>query len=118
MKLALSECGRKLKIYLSRRAKMRRQTERRDVFHRYIEEVVNALHSIDSKLVVKKMLNDFTEVAKQKTMEADTQFDEDGNLVKQELKRDVLAKDETTIIVEDAAPPMDDDDEIQQELFD
>jgi DNA topoisomerase-6 subunit B len=117
MKLALSECGRKLKIYLSRRAKMRRQSERRDVFHRYIEEVVTALHAIDSKLSTKQMLKDFTEVAKQKTMEADTQFDEDGNVVKQELKRDVLAKDETTIIVEDAAPALEED-EVQQELFD
>ena len=53
MKLALQECGRKLGSYIRRRQKMRRESERRTVFERYIGEISRSCESItdsDAKL--------------------------------------------------------------------
>ncbi|MEX2670683.1 MAG: DNA topoisomerase VI subunit B [Phycisphaeraceae bacterium] len=103
MKLALSECGRKLKIYLSRRARMRREGQRRDIFTRYIGEVVRAINSIDPQFDPAELHEQFVSVARTRTAQADVEFDEDGNPIKKKKKqtRDVLAADETTVIVED-----------------
>ncbi|MBI1370017.1 MAG: DNA topoisomerase VI subunit B [Planctomycetes bacterium] len=101
MKLALSECGRKLKTYLSRRARMRREGERRDVFFRYISEVVRSLNVINAKLDPVKLKSQFEAVAKRATMQADMEFDADGNPIKRKSGRDELAADETTVIIED-----------------
>ena len=100
MKLALSECGRKLKTYLGRRARMRREGQRRDVFQRYISEVVQALNKIDPNLQPDELTERFKDVARQRTQEADTQFDADGNPIKPKKQPDPLAADETTVIVE------------------
>lgn len=99
MKLALSECGRKLKTYLSRRARMRREGERRDVFYRYIGEVVRAMHTIDDKFKPDKLQEQFEAVAKTRTLDADMEFDEDGNPVKKK-ERPILANDENTVVIE------------------
>jgi hypothetical protein len=47
MKLALMECGRKLGTYLRKRAKMKREGERRDVFQKYIGEIAKAINAIN-----------------------------------------------------------------------
>src|SRR5205823_9947846 len=46
MKLALMECGRKLGTYLRKRTAMRRESERRDLFERYIGEIASAVNAI------------------------------------------------------------------------
>ncbi|MBL9149753.1 MAG: DNA topoisomerase VI subunit B [Phycisphaerae bacterium] len=83
MKLALMECGRKLGTYLRKRQKMRRESERRDVFERYIGEIakaINAINGTDAKKLYDKLL----EQARQRTAVADQQLDEDGKIVRDE----------------------------------
>ena len=46
MKLALQECGRKLGTYLRRRMRMKRESQRRDVFARYIGEISRSCEAI------------------------------------------------------------------------
>jgi DNA topoisomerase-6 subunit B len=98
MKLALSECGRKLKTYLNRRARVRREAERRNIFEKYMGETVLALAKIDSKLSADKLLRQFKDVAKLHTQKADLQFDEDGKPITEPIDEGF---DETVVIVEE-----------------
>jgi DNA topoisomerase-6 subunit B len=98
MKLALMECGRKLGTYLRKRARMRREGERRDVFQKYIGEIAqacNALSGVDTK----KLYDALLDQARKKTAVADLQLDEDGRAIKEDA-----ADQEGVIIVEQAAP--------------
>ncbi len=97
MKLALQECGRKLGTYLRRRKKMRRESERRSIFERYIGEIATACHDItgaDAAALYEALLRQ----AQRRTQEADQVLDEDGNVVDDGGR---LAKDDDVIIVED-----------------
>jgi len=81
MKLALMECGRKLGTYLRKRAKMRRESERRDIFERYIGEVAKACTEItggDAKKLFEALLTQ----AKKRTAIADAVLDDEGRRVK------------------------------------
>ena len=83
MKLALMECGRKLGTYLRKRAKMKREGERRDVFQKYIGEIakaVSAINNVDTKKLYEALLDQ----ARKKTAIADLELDEDGKAVKEE----------------------------------
>ncbi len=98
MKLALMECGRKLGTYLRKRAKMKRESERRDVFERYIGEIsmaVNALNGTDTKKLYEALLAQ----AKKRTAIADMQLDDEGKKVKDEDPED----QEGVLIVESAS---------------
>jgi DNA topoisomerase-6 subunit B len=95
MKLALMECGRKLGTYLRKRAKMRRESERRDVFERYIGEITKAVSAINGT-DAKKLYAALQEQAKKRTAIADLQLDEDGKAIKDEDPAD----QEGVIIVE------------------
>jgi DNA topoisomerase-6 subunit B len=99
MKLALMECGRKLGTYLKKRAKMRREGERRDVFQKYIGEIAKACNAITGA-DAKKLYEALLEQAKRKTAIADQQLDEDGKRVKDEDPAD----QEGVIVVESATP--------------
>ena len=102
MKLALMECGRKLGTYLKKRAKMRREGERRDVFQKYIGEIAKACHAITGT-DAKRLYDALLEQAKKKTAIADLQLDEDGKRVKD----DDPADQEGVIVVEtQSAQPM------------
>ncbi len=108
IKLALSECGRKLNTYVRRRQRIKREGERRTVFERYIGEIVVAMNKIDGALKPDALKTQFEAVARHITEFADTDFDEDGNpiKVKSKSKRDAagsLKKDSATVIV-DTAP--------------
>jgi DNA topoisomerase VI subunit B len=83
MKLALMECGRKLGTYLKKRAKMKRESERRDVFQKYIGEISKACSAITGE-DAKKIFEALTEQAKRKTAIADMELDEDGKRIKEE----------------------------------
>ncbi len=102
MKLALSECGRKLKTYLNRRAKVKRENERRSIFGKYLGEVVRSLNVIDPKLKPAKLKSQFEEVARRYTETADMEFDEDGNVLKKE-KGTREKTDDTVVIVDRSA---------------
>jgi len=101
MKLALMECGRKLGTYLNKRLKMRRESERRDVFERYIGEIAkacNAINGADAKKLYEAMLAQ----AKKRTAIADLKLDEEGK----KLKDEDPADQEGVIIVEKAMAPI------------
>ncbi len=81
MKLALMECGRKLGTYLRKRARMRREGQRRDIFERYIGEVsqaINAINGADAKRLYEALLAQ----AKKRTAIADLQLDDEGKRIK------------------------------------
>jgi DNA topoisomerase-6 subunit B len=97
MRLALMECGRKLGTYLRKRLQMRRQSERRDVFERYIGEIaqaVNAISGADAKKLYEALLTQ----ARKHTAVADLKLDEEGRKVKEQEAED----EEGVIIVEQA----------------
>ena len=111
IKLALSECGRKLKIYLGRRQRMRREGERRGVFDRYIGEVVGAMTTIDPKLSQRTLRSHFQAVSRMVTEDADMQFDADGNPIRAPRSTKPakggtgFERDQDTVIIEPGAPP-------------
>jgi DNA topoisomerase-6 subunit B len=106
MKLALSECGRKLKTYLNRRARVRREAERRNIFEKYMGETVQALVKIDDRINGERLLKQFKEVAKQHTLKADVQFDEDGRPITEPIDEGF---DDTVVIVEENIRKSDDE---------
>ncbi len=100
MRLALMECGRKLGGYLSKRLKMRREAERRDVFERYIGEISKAINAItgdDAKRIYDALLAQ----AKKRTAIADLKLDEEGKKIKEEE-----AADEDGVIIVQATNPI------------
>lgn len=120
IRLAISECGRKLNTYVRRRQRAKREGERRSIFERYIGEVVQAIAKINPSHEPEKLLGQFEEVARRRTEMADVEFDEDGNPIapdengntkgkgkKNGKKKDTLSaldRDEQTVILADAAP--------------
>jgi len=83
VKLAVADCGRKLSLLLRRKRKKADYSKRRDVFTRYIDEVVDATRAIT---VINK--DDFRrsllELSKIHTSAADLAFDDHGNVIKAE----------------------------------
>ncbi len=114
IKLAISECGRKLNTYVKRRQRIRREGERRSIFERYIGEVVQALHTINPGNDPAKLQQDFEAVAQMVTEFADMRFDDEGRPLapkgkgKTRTKRkdglEKLDSDDQTVILADAAP--------------
>lgn len=97
MRLALQECGRKLGIYLRRRQRMRKESERRSIFERYIGEISQACQAITG-VDAKKLYAALQKQAAKKTAEADHQLDDEGKVIDDGGR---LAKDSDVIIVED-----------------
>ena len=83
LRLGLQAVGRKLAMYLNRRNRVQQEGERRSIFLRYLGEVAHAVGRIrdmddtSRKAVYERLLN----VAKRKTSEADTRFDDRGKRV-------------------------------------
>lgn len=100
MKLALMECGRKLGTYLNKRSKMRRESERRDVFERYIGEISKALNSITGT-ATKDLYDALLEQARKRTAIADLQLDDEGK----KIKEAGAGEEEGVIIVPPASSP-------------
>jgi DNA topoisomerase-6 subunit B len=100
MKLALQECGRKLGTYLKKRARMRREGERRDVFQKYIGEIAQACAAI-SGVDAEALYNALLEQARRKTAIADLELDEDGKAIRD--KENDPADQDGVIIVESAS---------------
>jgi DNA topoisomerase-6 subunit B len=110
MKLALMECGRKLGTYLRKRAKMKREGQRRDVFERYIGEIAKAVSAINGA-DARKLYDALLEQARERTAIADAQLDDEGKQVKDEDPADLQgvliigAPNEPSAQAEGARPP-------------
>jgi len=108
MTLALKECGRKLGIYLRRRQRMKRESEKRSVFERYIGEVAKsaaAITGVDAQQIYDALLKQ----AQKKTAEADLVLDEEGKVVKDktaDASGSRLERDEDVVIVEERQLPV------------
>jgi hydrogenase maturation factor len=103
MKLALMECGRKLGTYLRKRAKMRREGERRDVFERYIGEIAKAISEINGT-DAKKLYETLQEQARKRTAVADLELDDEGRAIKHKAQEE--SDEDGVIIVESAQMPV------------
>ena len=107
MKLALQECGRKLGTYLRRRMRMKRESQRRDVFARYIGEISRSCEAItgtEAGLVYDALLRR----AESKTAEADNVLDDEGRVVDD---GGALARD-GDVVIRDVSGPMDPDEDL------
>ena len=80
VRLAIAECGRRLATLLRRKKKKSVYAKRRDVFTRYIDEVVEATRSI---AVINKddFRRNLISLSKTYTAQADMEFDEHGQVV-------------------------------------
>jgi len=80
IKLALQECGRKLQAYLNRRKRQKYEGDRRNIFERYIGEVVSAcavLKRINKGDLHKRLLK----LSQRETAQADELLDDEGRVV-------------------------------------
>ena len=114
MRLALQECGRKLATYIRRRRRQRLESEKRDIFSRYIPDVAEALANLTGGSE-DRLLRDLQAIAKSRTAEADVVLDEDGNPIapdEAKTRKNGLDDDESTVIV-----PENEAHEVADDLF-
>jgi DNA topoisomerase-6 subunit B len=83
IRLGLQAVGRKLAIFVNRRNRVKQEGERRSVFLRYLGEVANAVGVIKDlpDKSRKELYDKLLLVAKKKTAEADSKFDDRGRKV-------------------------------------
>jgi len=81
VKLAVAECGRRLATLLKRKRTRADFSKRRDVFTRYIDEVVESVRALTTvnKEEFRKALVD---LSKSHTAQADLEFDEHGKVLR------------------------------------
>ncbi len=82
LRLGLQAVGRKLGMYLRRRKRVKQESDRRNIFLRYLGEVataVSALNGTDRDALYAQLLA----VAKRKTTEADARFDQRGQRIQE-----------------------------------
>lgn len=115
MKLALQECGRKLAAYVRRRRRQRMESERRNIFERYIPDVAESLANLTGQSE-ERLLKDLQSIAKRRTAEADVELDEDGKPIEAAAATaepgDELTGDASTVIV-----PENETADVPEELF-
>ena len=105
IKLAIGECGRRLGLFLRRKKRRTAYSQRRDVFTRYIGEVVESVRSI-TVCDKDKLRRALVALAEKFTEHADVEFDEHGNVVKRTDPEDEgEPRLNDTIIVDGDAPP-------------
>lgn len=80
LRLGLQAVGRKLGMYLNARKKVKQEGERRSIFLRYLGEVAEACGVINDLPEKKRteLYEKLLHIAKRKTAEADTKFDDRG----------------------------------------
>jgi DNA topoisomerase-6 subunit B len=109
IKLALQECGRKLATYVRRRRRQKLESQRRDIFGRYIPDVAEALANL-AGLSAERLMTDLRAVARARTAEADVELDEDGQPIRppaeDEEERSLNGDDSTVIVPENESVDM------------
>ena len=84
IRLGLQGVGRKLGMYLRRRLKVKQQTDRREVFLRYLKEVSNAVSEING-VKQQDLYDQLVKVARKRTADADMQLDDRGRRIQEEV---------------------------------
>jgi DNA topoisomerase-6 subunit B len=105
VRLGIAECGRRLGILLRRKRKKVAYTKRRDVFTRYIEEVVDATRSM-TRINKDDFRRSLVELSKTYTAQADMEFDEHGKVIKKKTTAgNDLGLADTVVVDPEAQPP-------------
>ncbi|MCH7885405.1 MAG: hypothetical protein IIC01_09165, partial [Planctomycetes bacterium] len=104
IKLAVAECARRLSTLLRRKRTKAAYTKRRDVFTRYIGEVVDAVHSMSP---INR--DDFREslilLSNQYTAQADMAFDDHGKVIQRRQMGNDLGLADTIVVDREEPPP-------------
>ncbi len=87
LRLALQAVGRKLGMFMKRREKVRHESERRNIFLRYLGEVAGAISELNG-CDKDELYEDLIEVAKLRTATADVKLGEDGKPVEEDEELD------------------------------
>jgi len=80
IKLALQECGRKLQAFLNRRRRQKYDGQRRNIFERYIGEIVNACAAI-KRINREELRTNLMAMSQKVTARADEEYDDEGRVV-------------------------------------
>ena len=100
IQLAIKECGRKLNTFIRRKQRVARENQRRDVFSKYIGEVVEACRKMDQSVDPEKLFEQLKLVAKSRTEVADRQLDDEGNFVKPAQRAGKLDGDQNVVVID------------------
>jgi DNA topoisomerase-6 subunit B len=104
IRLALQDCGRKLSTYLNRRRKQKYEGQRRSVFERYINELVNSCSTIDPQIDNQNLRNNLLALAQKVTAQADETLDEHGRPVAAQKSEKEDYGENTVVVDRDAEP--------------
>jgi DNA topoisomerase-6 subunit B len=105
VRLALAECGRRLATLLRRKKRKAHHTRRRDVFTRYIDEVVEAARSM-AVFSKDQFRGSLLELARRATAQADLEFDEHGRIIRKQLPGNDLGLQDTIVIDREEPAPL------------
>jgi DNA topoisomerase-6 subunit B len=97
IRLGLQTAGRKLGMYLNRRLRVKQQTDRREIFLRYLKEVSGAVSEINGE-DQNRLYDELVKVAKKVTADADMKMDDRGRKISPEEQE--LASDAAVLIVD------------------
>lgn len=99
IRLGIQAVGRKLGMYVRRRLRVRQQSDRREVFLRYLKEVSAAVSEINGAKE-QELYDQLVRVAKRRTADADMKLDDQGRKIKDQddldLGDNVLIVDPST----------------------
>ena len=104
IRLGIAECGRRLGMLLRRKRKKVAHSKRRDVFTRYIDEVVEATRAITvvNKEDLRRALVSLSNVY---TAQADMEFDEHGKVIKKTHVGNEYGLADTVVVDRDEDAP-------------
>jgi DNA topoisomerase-6 subunit B len=97
IRLGLQTAGRKLGMYLNRRLRVKQQTDRREIFLRYLKEVSGAVSEINGA-ERDSLYDELVKVARKVTADADMKMDDRGRKLSPEESE--LANDAAVLIVD------------------
>lgn len=83
IRLGLQAVGRKLGMYLRRRMKVKQQSDRREIFMRYLKEVAGAV-SVINAAEERELYDQLVKLAQKRTAEADMKMDDRGNVIEED----------------------------------
>jgi len=93
IKLALAETGRRLARLVRRKKRRKHHQNRRDVFDRYIGEVVDAICSIQPGTDNDRLRSNLQAIAKTHTARADEQYDDHGKVLSNDLPDTIIIEE-------------------------
>lgn len=102
VKLAISTCGRRLVRLLRRKKRKADFARRRDVFGRYIHEVVEAASAL-APIDRGRFHRDLVELSQRYTQHADLELDEHGNILSSAPETELDLEDTIVVPREDSA---------------